>query len=123
MTSKSKAKAKRDRARKAKQPASERKSIVRYRAAIRTEYERMKVSELDTLQASIADQFEKLYLRTQMVGSGRDFINERVDGGKVYVEVPDHVIDCHNKLARAAKDCGQCCSCTACRHEPAETRA
>lgn len=89
---------------KAQAPKRERASIVRRIET--TEIERMRRDVLDTTQSSVAEQFEALVLRSQMVGKGADWLSERVDGGRIYHEVPNHVIDCHRKLASAAKAIG-----------------
>ncbi len=74
--------------------------------AERTEFEKLKNGFLDTAQSEAADRFHDLVVCAQRVGFAADPARPRVDGGKGYYEVPDAVLDAHNRLAAARSHLG-----------------
>ena len=74
--------------------------------ADRREFDKMKNGYLDILQSEAADKFEAYFIGTQMNTQAFDPSREPVDGGKAQHEIPDYVIECHNKLGQASRVLG-----------------
>ena len=72
----------------------------------RTEAETMKNGYLDMLQSQAMDRFESLIVAAQFGAGAMDPSNEPVDGGKVWFEIPDHILEAHKRLGEASRHIG-----------------
>lgn len=86
------------------QAQTDKKSTVR--RVDRTEYESL-IRSMTPDQSQAAEIFLQLYHGGQRGVPAMDASRIVVDGGKIGFEIPDNVIDCQNKLGRAAHGIGK----------------